>query len=433
MRVSFPDKLRVLFTKSRYKVIVGGRGKGASWNIARALLLLAANQTLRILCCREVQKSIKESVHQLLKEQIPLVGHEDQYEVLETEIKNSNTGSQFLFIGLQDHTAQSVKSYENFDIAWVAEAQAVKKKSLDILIPTIRKEGSEIWVDMNPELDTDDAYMRLVVNAPPDAQVIPMTFADNPWFPATLELERAYCEKMYPDDYRNIWLGEPMTSVPGAIYAKELLQLMKEQRYTFCPYDSKLKVHTIWDMGWNDAMAIILVQKAHSEVRIIAYYEGSFKRVDEWAADLNLMKMNWGWDYLPHDGYAESRKTGNSDADILKANGRRVKPKGQSVPLPHEIDPEQGIRITRTVWPKLIINKGGPGIDRFLECAKRFARNIPKSTGEPAVPIKNEFKHGMDALRHLALVADKLTNDTEPLHAPLVPPYRPRDKAMGTL
>jgi phage terminase large subunit len=158
----FPKKLQFLFDPHRYKVAYGGRGSGKSWSMARALLLQASNKPLRILCAREVQKSIKQSVHTLLNDQIQALGLGPLYEVLESEIR-SRSGSSFSFTGLATNTVESIKSFEGCDIVWVEEAQTVSKKSWDILIPTIRKPNSEIWVSFNPNIDTDDTYTRFVV------------------------------------------------------------------------------------------------------------------------------------------------------------------------------------------------------------------------------------------------------------------------------
>ena len=155
----FPPKMRFLFDKSRYKVAHGGRGSGKSWSFARALLILAAEKPLRILCAREVQRSLKQSVHQLLKDQISELGFDYLFEVTEHVIRCKN-GSEFYFTGLAQHTAASIKSYEGIDICWLEEANTVSKKSLDILIPTIRKPNSEIWISFNPDLETDEIYMR---------------------------------------------------------------------------------------------------------------------------------------------------------------------------------------------------------------------------------------------------------------------------------
>ena len=157
----FPEKLRFLFSPARYKVVRGGRGPGKSWGFARALLIMGAKRPLRVLCTREVQKSIAQSVHQLLRDQIEALGLSGQYEVLTTEIRGKN-GTQFFFSGLSDQTAESLKSFEGVDVCWCEEAQAISKRSWDILIPTIRKDGSEIWVSFNPQLESDETYRRFV-------------------------------------------------------------------------------------------------------------------------------------------------------------------------------------------------------------------------------------------------------------------------------
>lgn len=430
MRVQFPDKLRFLFTNSRYKVVHGGRGGAKSWGIARALLILGANRPLRVLCCREIQKSLKESVYQLLVDQITLLGLEDHYEILESEIREKHHDTRFLFTGLQEHTSTSIKSYEGCDVAWIEEAQSVKKKSLQILIPTIRKDGSEIWVSMNPDLDTDYAYKYFIETPPPDAQVVEINYDDNPWFPDTLEQERLHCLKTEPEEYENIWLGKPRTAVAGAIFAKEVSTLVREGRYTLCPYDPRLKVHTVWDMGWNDACAILLVQRNLSECRVIGYYEGSFKRTDEWGTFLNTLPYNWGWDYLPHDAYDTSRQTGTTDYAILRKLGRRVKPENLSIP---KLDEEKSIRAARLLFPRLYVHKDGPGVDRLLEVWKRWARNVPKSTNEPASPKHDEFSHGGMATAYLGLVVDRLSNEDDVPKGPRGQAYQPTDPLLGVL
>lgn len=428
--VNFPAKLRPLFESHRYKVLKGGRGGGKSWSIARALLALGAKRPLRILCTREIQKSIRDSVHKLLGDQIALLALGAFYSILDNEIRGKN-GTLFIFAGLQDHTIESIKSFEGIDIVWAEEAQKISKRSWDILIPTIRKDGSEIWLSFNPELDTDETYVRFVLSSPPDTVLIEMNYSDNPWHNAVLEAERVHCQRTSPDEYENIWLGKPRTVVAGAIYAKEVQAMIAEGRYGPCPYDPRLKVHTVWDMGWNDAMAIALVQRSLSECRIIAYYEGSYRTTDKWATEvLNPLHLNWGWDWLPHDAYSGDRRSGTNDAAILQACGRRVRmTKEQSIP---NLDPEIGIRVARQLLAKTYLNKGGVGTDRLLECLKRYRRVIPKSTNEPASPLHDEYSHGADVIRYVALAINQMTNEVQ-AHTPHVPPYRPFDPSMGAL
>ena len=164
-KVEFPTKMGSLFKKARYKVYYGGRGAGKSHSIAKALLVKGVRKPIRVLCAREYMTSIKDSVHKLLSDQIELIGLQSFYEVTQNSIKGQN-GTEFAFVGLKNNIA-NVKSFEGIDICWVEEAQTVSKTSWNVLIPTIRKEESEIWISFNPELEADETYKRFVVS-PPD-------------------------------------------------------------------------------------------------------------------------------------------------------------------------------------------------------------------------------------------------------------------------
>ena len=241
----FPDKLDFLFQPHRYKVAYGGRGSGKSWGFARALLLQASNKPLRILCAREIQRSIRQSVHQLLTDQIQSLGLGPFYEVLEAEIRGIN-GSLFSFTGLANNTVESIKSFEGVQIVWCEEAQTISRKSWDILIPTIRKPDSEIWVSFNPNIDTDNTYQRFVVEPPENAKVVKVNWQDNPWFPQVLEDERQHSLKTNPD-YANIWEGDCKAAVDGAIYSNEIREAQEGNRITTVPYDPMMKVHVVMD------------------------------------------------------------------------------------------------------------------------------------------------------------------------------------------
>ena len=166
MEARFPSKLKFLFSPMRYKGARGGRGSAKSWGFARAILILGTKKKIRVLCAREFQNSLKDSVHKLLSDQIEILGLSKYYKILENTIRGIN-GTEIVYTGLSTQTVDSIKSFEGVDICWVEEAQVVKKKSWDLLIPTIRKPGSEIWFTFNPELDTDETYVRFVEN-PPD-------------------------------------------------------------------------------------------------------------------------------------------------------------------------------------------------------------------------------------------------------------------------
>jgi len=412
INADFPKKLGFLFKPSRYKVSHGGRGSGKSWGFARALLIQAASKPIRVLCTREVQKSIKDSVHKLLSDQIQSLGLGDFFEVLDTVIRGKN-GSEFSFAGLASHTVNSIKSYEGVDRVWVEEGQAVTKRSWEVLIPTIRKPGSEIWVTYNPELETDDTHQRFVINPPPNSVVVKMNYSDNPWFPDELESERQHAQAtMKPADYGHIWEGKCKPAVAGAIYFDEIASAESQGRIREVPVDPLLKVHAVWDLGWNDSMSIVLVQRMSSELRIIDYIEDSHRTLADYVMDLKAMPYNWGVDYLPHDGFSKDFKTGKSAEEILKQMGRNV------APTP-KMDIEGGIKAARQSFSRMYFDKDKA--KRLVECLKRYRRHINQTTNEPGAPLHDEFSHGADAFRYMALVADQLSNDSG---APPPIPYK---------
>ena len=181
LSVELPEGFECLFTPARYKVLYGGRGGAKSWTIARALVLMAAERPLRILCAREFQSSIGDSVHRLLTDLIWDLGLQHCFTITEIAL-TSTAGSLFIFKGLRK-SIQEIKSLEGIDICWVEEAQSVSNESWDILIPTIRKQRSEIWISFNPCEETDPTYQRFVLKPPPGAIVRKINWDDTPGFP----------------------------------------------------------------------------------------------------------------------------------------------------------------------------------------------------------------------------------------------------------
>ena len=391
-------------TRRRYYVSYGGRGSAKSWTFARALLVQGLYDPLRILCAREVMRTIADSVHRLLTDQIEGLGLQQWYTVTDSSIIGRN-GTEFLFAGLRALDAHKIKSYEGVDIVWVEEAQTVSKRSWEILIPTIRAERSEIWATFNPELDTDDTYERFVVRPPANAWVQRVTWRDNPWFPAVLEAERQALQRRDPIEYEHVWEGRPRTVVEGAIYAREVGQMIEERRLRAVPYDPRLKVHTIWDLGWNDQTSIVFVQRLLSEVRLIDYEEESFLRYDEWARRIIDRPYVYGDHWLPHDGGNETQGGGGESAQkqLARLLGRvpKIIARPASVELP--------IRAARMMWPRVYMDE--EKCARLMTCLKRFRRGVPESTGEPGAPVKDEYRHGADAFGGLASIVDQLTNE----------------------
>jgi phage terminase large subunit len=213
----FPEAFLPLLSPKRYKVYYGGRGSGKSTSFARILLSLAHGFTKRIGCFRELQTSIKDSVHLLLRDQIDAMGLGSAFEVTQASIRSLATGSEFIFKGLRSNINE-IKSTEGIDIAWVEEAQLVSKDSWEILIPTIRKEGSEIWVSFNPIEDTDPTYQRFIVNPPPNAYVAKVSWRDNDFFPKTLNEERLYMLRTDPEAYEHVWEGSTRVMSEAVIF-----------------------------------------------------------------------------------------------------------------------------------------------------------------------------------------------------------------------
>ena len=415
--VSLPDWARpLLASESRYKVMHGGRGGGKSWAVAIALLLLGAQKQERILCAREVQKSMRESVHRLLKEQITALNLGHFYEVLETEIRGIN-GTTFLFSGLQTHTVDSIKSFEGATRVWVEEAHAISKKSLDTLIPTIRKEGSEIWMTLNPDMETDEVYQRFIATPSPDTWVCAVNWRDNPWFPSVLNEERLKAKRQMPsDDYDHIWEGKARRVVDGAIYRYEIDALYEDGRICPVPYDPTLPVHTVWDLGWNDAMTIGMVQRGPQDVRIIDYIEDSHRTLDWYVAQLEKRPYRWGKDFLPHDGRTRNFQTGKSTEEQLRAMGR------QEVMVLAQTSVEEGIKAARMLFPKCYFDK--TRTTRLVECLKRYRRDINSRTNEANQPLHDEFSHGADMFRYAGQAVGMMASNTYEYEAAPPPDWR---------
>lgn len=215
-------------TKYRIKFFYGGRAGGKSYAFADSLLLLARKQKLLVACLREIQDSIKDSVHRLLCDRIAFYGLSD-YKIFEDKIENAVTGSRFIFKGLREQDSQKIKSLEGVDIAWIEEAQTISRGSWEILEPTIRKDGSEIWISMNRLYENDPLWMA--VAAKPDARTLVrrVNCYDNPFCPAEIKYQAEKCKRENPESYNHIWLGAPLTQGNNRLIAG------KDVRRAFLP------------------------------------------------------------------------------------------------------------------------------------------------------------------------------------------------------
>ncbi len=403
LNLSLPEKLAPLYDPRRYKVMHGGRGGGKSHGVAEVLLDQGARAPLRILCAREIQKSMRDSVHRLLKDKIVKLGLTGFYEVLDTEIRGAN-GTLILFAGLQSHTVDSIKSFEGVDRVWVEEAQGVSKKSWDVLVPTIRKEGSEIWMTLNPDMETDETYSRFIATPSSDTWVCAINWRDNPWFPNVLELERRKYKLTNPDDYDNIWEGKPKRTVAGAIYAKEVERIYSDGRVCRVNYNPKLPVHTVWDLGWADNMAIAFVQRTSLDFRVIDFIQDNQRTLEDYVQQMEKLPYRWGTDFLPHDGAHGDFKTGQTAAQILEDMGREVE-------VLDRFGLEAGIRLARGIFSQGYLDE--KKCARLLECLKRYKRTIDPRTMEPGAPLHDEYSHGADVWRYLGMALPRMDNDAQ--------------------
>jgi len=392
-KIEFPEKLQCLFEPKRYKVLWGGRGGAKSWGIARALLVLAASKPLRILCARELQKSIKDSVHQLLSDQIRDTGLSGQFEILTTEIRGKN-GSRFNFCGLR-HNAHEIKSYEGVDVVWVEEAQAVSKSSWDVLIPTIRKDDSEIWISFNPDMEDDETYKRFVLNPPKESVVVKIGWQDNPWFPSVLAMERDELKGKDIDSYLHVWEGQCREILDGAIYADEMRKAKEEGRICNVPVDMSVPVDVFYDLGWADCTSIWFVQTVAKEIRVIDFYQNQLKPIQHYVQVLQNKGYIYKTDYLPHDARAKELGTGKSIEEVLRGLNRNV----SIVPM---LSVEDGIEAARTLFNSCWFDVGRCADG--LSALRKYRYDVDPDTGKwSKKPLHDENSHAADAFRYMAV------------------------------
>lgn len=311
-----------LLDAARYKGAYGGRGSGKSQFFADLLVATAIRKPgFRGLCCREVQKSLKESAKRLIESKIEAHDVGRLFEVQSAEIKTPG-GGVIVFAGLQDHTSESIKSYEGFDVAWIEEAQTVSERSLNMLRPTIRAPGSEIWASWNPRMKTDAVDKMLRGDElPTGAVVVRANWDANPWFPGELEQERLDCLRQQPDQYAHIWEGDYVTVAEGAYFAAVLAKAREEGRIGAVAADPLLPYRAYWDIGVRDATAIWIAQFSGQTIKVVDHYEASGQPL---AAHLEWLRSNGYGNatcVLPHDGARHDVVTAIRFEDHIRAAG----------------------------------------------------------------------------------------------------------------
>jgi phage terminase large subunit len=387
-----------LFDKARYKVYYGGRGAGKSHSAAKALLILGAKSQIRVLCAREYQTSIKDSVHKLLCDQIELMNLHGFYEITQSSIRGKN-GSEFAFVGLKNNVA-NVKSYEGVDYCWVEEAQTVSRHSWNTLIPTIRKEGSEIWITFNPELETDETYQRFVVRPPEQAVVQKINWSDNPWFPEVLALEKDSLKSRDPSAYQTVWEGLCRLTVDGAIFANEMQVAELDGRITKVAYDATKPVHAIFDLGWADSTAIWFLQFVGMETRLIRYHEDSQKTISHYLALMQTYGYMYDTLWLPHDAQNKTlASNGKSIEEIVRAAGYKTR-------IIERTPVADSINAARTIFRNCWFDR--ENCYDGLQCLRHYRYDVDPETGQfSRQPLHDQYSHGADAFRYIGLMINE--------------------------
>lgn len=310
LRVEVPRKLQPLLAPCRYKGAYGGRGGAKSHFFAEQIILRCYAQSARIVCIREIQKSIKDSVKQLLADKIQALGLGPYFDILDTEIRGRN-GSLIIFRGMQSYNADSIKSLEAYDIAWVEEAQTLSQYSLDLLRPTIRAPGSEIWCSWNPRHKTDPVDQFFRRNPPADAISVQINWRDNPWFPDVLRREMEHDFAMDPDKAEHIWEGAYGSS-QGAILARWVNEADRAGRiHDGVAYDPDgAPVDISCDIGYRDTASWWYWQRCPGGYRLLRYDGDSGLDADDWIpriqAALREIGCTLGKVWLPHDARAKT-------------------------------------------------------------------------------------------------------------------------------
>jgi len=399
-KVQFLDKLQFLFEHHPYKTLFGGRDGVKSWSIAQALLLLGTGSIpgwpnpLRILCGRETMDSIRESVHQLLTDQIVRLGLEQFYTPLQSEIRGKN-GTEFVFCGLRKQTVSSIKSYEAIDIFWGEEASTVSRRSLTILLPTIRKPGSEIWWSLNPDLETDPVYTDFVINPPPGAKLCKTSYKDNNWLSAESRQKIETLRERDPDAFHHVYEGATRSTVEGAIYKAEIQAMERDGRIRNVPYDPMMPVDLFFDLGFADRVSIWAAQRTPFEIRLLRYFEGDHQAIDYYIREAQTWGYVLGTFFLPWDGGTRSLGTGKSIEEIIRLKGFMVR-------VNRQLSVADGINAVRTLFPQIyadaVLCADG------LQYLRRYQWGPPTALGVPrSQPLHDDASHPADALRTLAV------------------------------
>ncbi len=406
-RLEIPRKLKPLLFPKRYKGAYGGRG-GAKSHFFAGLLVERCNRIqTRAVCIREVQNSIRDSVRQLLMDKIAELGLMSEFEVLDGEIRGPN-GSLIIFKGMQSYNADNIKSLEAYDIAWVEEAQTLSQRSLDLLRPTIRKQGSELWFSWNPRFKTDPVDKFFRKSPPEDAISIQMNWRDNPWFPDVLKKEMAHDFRVDEDKADHIWNGAYGSST-GAILSRWVNEAERQGRITndvlFDPEGAPLEISS--DLGFRDTASWWFWQRKLGGYSVLKYDGDSGLDADDWipriTANINILKIaNLGRIWLPHDAKAKTFQSKHSTVEkFILAFGKDKIGIVPSAKKPDQISAARRV-IKKSVFHKTLCEAGLDGLMawefEWLEDDNVFSRE----------PVHNWASHPGDAYAYGSQIMEEV-------------------------
>jgi len=347
-----------------------------------------------VLCVRELQNSISESVHLLLSQQIVALGLESIYKIEVARIScisGPGTGTTFSFEGIKNNTTK-IKSYEGIDYCWVEEANKVSRTSWGILLPTIRKEGSEVWITFNPELEKDYTYQRFVLNPSEDSYVIKMTWRDNPWVSQVTLNEMEDMKKRDMDEYLNVWEGHCRQQLQGAVFGKELRRAQAEGRICSVPWDRETPVSAYWDLGRRDMTCIWFAQRVAMQWRILGYFEDSQEDIHFYLRHCQSREWTYDMMYLPHDAKAKRLGQHRTIENIVRGMGFRTHV------VPRINQKVNAINAARIIFPNCWFDEVEcqDGLDRLRHYTYKVTEGQLSEE-----PLHDENSHGADAFMTL--------------------------------
>jgi phage terminase large subunit len=398
LRLETPRVFLPLLQPSRYKGIHGGRGSGKSHFVADLTLEEALYyRGLRQVCIREVQKSLKESSKRLIEDKLIKhgLGAADGFKVFKEVIETPGDGI-IAFQGMQDHTAESIKSLEGYGRARVEEAQTLSNRSLSMLRPTIRTEGSELSFAWNPTRKSDPVDQMLRgVNLPTDAIVVKANWSDNPYFPRVLEEERQDCLRLTPDQYDHIWEGGYASVLTGAYFAKDLALAKSQGRIGHVAPDPLMTMRAYWDIGGTgmkaDATAIWICQFVAREIRVLNYYEARSQPLATHVAWLRDNGYGKALCILPHDGEHGNQIYDATYEGALRSAGFAVETLKNQGAGAAKMRVEAARRLFQSIWFNASTTEGGRDALGWYHEKKDEQRGIGLG------PSHDWSSHGSDA------------------------------------